>query len=248
MYLLTAGVNNFYGYGGYGGYRYMFDWTYLLVLAGLALSLLASANVKNTFNRYSRVRAMCGMTGAMAAQRVLQLAGITDVRIEHIEGSLTDHYDPRTKTLRLSDSTYSSNSVAAVCVAAHECGHAVQHNTGYAPLVLRSTLVPAANFGSTLAWPVFFAGLIFSMRPLLTLGIILFSLAVLFQLVTLPVEFNASSRALKILESGHVLGDTELSAGKKVLGAAALTYVASLASSVLQLLRLVLLANNRRKD
>ncbi len=233
---------------GYGGYHYMFDWTYLLVLAGLGLSLIASANVNGTFSKYSRVRAMCGMTGAMAAQRVLQLSGITDVRIEHISGKLTDHYDPRTKTLRLSDSTYSSNSVAAVCVAAHECGHAVQHQVGYGPLVLRSTLVPAANFGSTLAWPVFFAGLIFSMRPLLTLGIILFSLAVVFQLVTLPVEFNASSRALKILESGHVLGDDELSAGKKVLGAAAMTYVASLAASVLQLLRLVILARGRDRD
>lgn len=233
---------------GYGGYRYMFDWTYLLVLAGLALSMIASANVNGTFSKYSRVRAMCGMTGAMAAQRVLQLSGITDVRIEHISGKLTDHYDPRTKTLRLSDSTYSSNSVAAVCVAAHECGHAVQHQVGYGPLVLRSTLVPAANFGSTLAWPVFFAGLIFSMRPLLTVGIILFSLAVLFQLVTLPVEFNASSRALKILENGHVLGDSEISAGKKVLGAAAMTYVASLAASVLQLLRLVILARGRDRD
>ena len=200
---------------GYGGYHYMFDWTYLLVLAGLGLSLIASANVNGTFSKYSRVRAMCGMTGAMAAQRVLQLSGITDVRIEHISGKLTDHYDPRTKTLRLSDSTYSSNSVAAVCVAAHECGHAVQHQVGYGPLVLRSTLVPAANFGSTLAWPVFFAGLIFSMRPLLTLGIILFSLAVVFQLVTLPVEFNASSRALKILESGHVLGMASFRPGKR---------------------------------
>lgn len=235
-------------YYGYGGYRYMFDWTYLLVLAGLALSLLASANVNSTFKKYSRVRAACGLTGAMAAQRVLQLSGITDVRIEHISGNLTDHYDPRSKTLRLSDSTYSSNSIAAVCVAAHECGHAVQHQLGYGPLVLRSTLVPAANFGSTLAWPVFFAGLIFSMRPLLMAGIILFSLAVVFQLVTLPVEFNASSRALKILENGHVLGDSELSAGKKVLGAAAMTYVASLAASVLQLLRLVILARGRDRD
>ncbi len=233
---------------GYGGYRFGFDWTYLLVLAGLGLSLLASAQVNSTFRKYSRMRAMCGMSGAMAAQRVLQLSGITDVRIEHISGNLTDHYDPRTKTLRLSDSTYASNSVAAVCVAAHECGHAVQHQVGYGPLVLRSTLVPAANFGSTLAWPVFLAGLIFSMRPLLTVGIVLFSLAVLFQLVTLPVEFNASSRALKILESGHVLGDSELAAGRKVLGAAALTYVASLAASILQLLRLLLLARGRDRD
>lgn len=191
---------------------------------------------------------MSGLTGAMAAQKVLQLSGIQDVRIEHISGNLTDHYDPRTKVLRLSDSTYSSNSVAAVCVAAHECGHAIQHQKSYGPLVLRSTLVPAANLGSTLAWPVFLMGLIFSMRPLLTVGIVLFSLAVLFQLVTLPVEFNASSRALKVLENGGILGDTELAGGKKVLGAAALTYVASLAASILQLLRLIILAGGRDRD
>ena len=247
MNLLTSSLNSFYRYGGYGGYRYI-DWTYLLVIAGLILSMMASAHVKSTFNKYSRVRSMCGLTGAMAARKVLELSGIYDVKIEHISGNLTDHYDPRTKTLRLSDSTYSSNSVAAVCVAAHECGHAVQHQKSYGPLVLRSTLVPAANFGSTLAWPVFVAGLIFSMKPLLTAGIVLFSLAVLFQLVTLPVEFNASTRALKILENGHVLGDTELAAGKKVLTAAALTYVASLASSILQLLRLIILAGGRDRD
>lgn len=247
MNLLASSLNSFYRYGGYGGYRYI-DWTYLLVIAGLILSMMASAHVKSTFNKYSRVRSMCGMTGAMAARKVLELSGIYDVKIEHISGNLTDHYDPRTKTLRLSDSTYSSNSVAAVCVAAHECGHAVQHQKSYGPLVLRSTLVPAANFGSTLAWPVFVAGLIFSMKPLLTAGIVLFSLAVLFQLVTLPVEFNASTRALKILENGHVLGDTELAAGKKVLTAAALTYVASLASSILQLLRLIILAGGRDRD
>ena len=248
MNLLVSGTNAFYGYGGYGGYRYMFDWTYLLVIAGLILSMVASARVKGTFAKYSRMRSMCGLTGAQAAQKVLELSGIYDVRIEHVSGHLTDHYDPRSKVLRLSDSTYGSNSVAAVCVAAHECGHAVQHQKSYGPLVLRRTLVPAANFGSTLAWPVFFAGLIFSMKPLLTAGIILFSLAVIFQLVTLPVEFNASSRALRILEDGHVLGSTELAAGKKVLGAAALTYVASLAASVLQLLRLVILARGRDDD
>ena len=247
MNLLASSLNSFYRYGGYGGYRYI-DWTYLLVVAGLILSMMASAHVKSTFNKYSRVRSMCGLTGAMAARKVLELSGIYDVKIEHISGNLTDHYDPRTKTLRLSDSTYSSNSVAAVCVAAHECGHAVQHQKSYGPLVLRSTLVPAANFGSTLAWPVFVAGLIFSMKPLLTAGIVLISLAVLFQLVTLPVEFNASTRALKILENGHVLGDTELAAGKKVLTAAALTYVASLASSILQLLRLIILAGGRDRD
>lgn len=196
MNLLASASNAFYGYGGYGGYRYMFDWTYLLVIAGLILSMIASANVKGTFAKYSSMRSMSGLTGAMAAQKVLQHAGIYDVRIEHVSGNLTDHYDPRSKVLRLSDSTYSSNSVAAVCVAAHECGHAIQHQRSYGPLVLRSTLVPIANFGSSLSWPIFVLGLVLSARPLLTIGILLFSLAVIFQLVTLPVEFNASSRAL----------------------------------------------------
>ncbi len=247
MNILATTANAFYGYG--SGYRgFYFDWTYLLVIAGLVLSMIASGNVKSTFAKYSKVRSMCGLTGAMAAQKVLQISGISDVRIEHISGQLTDHYDPRTKTLRLSDSTYGSNSVAAVCVAAHECGHAIQHQAHYVPLVFRSTLVPAANFGSTLAWPIFFLGLIMSLRPLLTAGIVLFCLAVLFQLVTLPVEFNASARALRVLENGHILGDTELSAGRKVLGAAALTYVAGLAASVLQLLRLLILARGRKRD
>jgi hypothetical protein len=245
MYLLARTAYYYGTRGAYGGLYY--DWTYLLVIAGLLISVIASGNVKSTFARYSTVRSMCGMTGAMAAQRVLQLSGINDVRIEHVSGELTDHYDPRTKTLRLSDSTYGSNSIAAVCVAAHECGHAIQHQVSYGPLVLRSTLVPAANFGSTMAWPIFLLGLIMSLRPLLTAGIVLFSLAVLFQLVTLPVEVNASKRAMKVLESGHILGDTELAAGKKVLGAAALTYVASLASSILQLLRLIILAGGRNR-
>jgi Zn-dependent membrane protease YugP len=245
MYLLARTAYYYGTRGAYGGLYY--DWTYLLVIAGLLISVIASGNVKSTFARYSTVRSMCGMTGAMAAQRVLQLSGINDVRIEHVSGELTDHYDPRTKTLRLSDSTYGSNSIAAVCVAAHECGHAIQHQVSYGPLVLRSTLVPAANFGSTMAWPIFLLGLIMSLRPLLTAGIVLFSLAVLFQLVTLPVEVNASKRAMKVLESGHILGDTELAAGKKVLGAAALTYVASLAASILQLLRLIILAGGRNR-
>ena len=150
--------------------------------------------------------------------------------------------------LRLSDCTYGSTSVAAVCVAAHECGHAIQHQKGYGPLVLRSTLVPAANIGSSLSWPIFVAGLIFSMRPLLMLGILLFGLAVIFQLVTLPVEFNASSRAIRILEGNGMLGESEITGAKKVLRAAAMTYVASLASSILQLLRLVILAGGNRRD
>ncbi|MCD8347103.1 MAG: zinc metallopeptidase [Lachnospiraceae bacterium] len=230
----------------YYGY-YGFDWTYLLVIIGLVLSLAASAHVKNTFRKYDNVRSMRSLTGAMAAQKVLQSAGLYDVRIERVSGELTDHYDPRTKTLRLSNSTYGSSSVAAVCVAAHECGHAVQDQVGYAPLAFRSSLVPVANFGSSLGWPIFLFGWILSFQPLITAGIVLFTLAVLFQLVTLPVEFNASSRALRILEDTHILGDQEIAAGRKVLGAAALTYVASLAASGLQLLRLVLLSGGRRR-
>ena len=225
---------------------YYFDPTYLLALVGLALTMIASANVKSTFARYNKVRSASGLTGAQAAEQVLHSAGIYNVQICHISGSLTDHYDPRNKTLNLSDSTYGSNSIAAVCVAAHECGHAVQDQKQYVPLVLRSSLVPAANIGSQLSWPIFLAGLVFSMKPLLTAGIILFSLAVLFQLVTLPVEFDASSRALKILDSTGMLGSEELSGAKKVLTAAALTYVAALASSLLQLLRLIMLSERRR--
>ncbi len=188
------------------------------------------------------------MTGAQAASRILHSAGIYDVNISHVAGNLTDHYDPRSKTLRLSDSTYNSASVAAVGVAAHECGHAIQHQKRYAPLVLRSTLVPAANIGSSLAWPVFFIGMIASLPMLTTVGIILFGLAVVFQLVTLPVELNASRRAVRLLEDTGVLGHTENSGVKKVLTAAALTYVASLAASVLQLLRLLVLAGGRRRN
>ena len=233
--MLLTYVNNFYGYG-YGGRGLYFDWTYLLVLAGLVLSLLAQGKVKSTFAKYSKIRSRRGLTGAEAAQRVLASAGIYD-----------DYYDPRSKVLKLSDSTYGSDSVAAVGVAAHECGHAIQHQQGYGPLVLRSTLVPAANFGSQLAWPVFFAGLIFSLRPLLTAGIVLFSLAVLF-LVTLPVEINASRRAVSVLNSTGMVTQEESSGVKKVLTAAALTYVAALASSILQLLRLIILAGGRRRD
>ena len=229
-------------------YGWYYDPTFILVFAGLILTLIASAGVKSTFARYSRVRCMSGYTGAQAAQEVLRISGLYDVRIERGAGELTDHYDPRAKVLRLSDSTYGSNSVAAVCVAAHECGHAIQHQKGYGPLVLRSTLVPAANIGSSLSWPIFVAGLIFSMRPLLMLGILMFGLAVIFQLVTLPVEFNASSRAIRILEGNGMLGESEITGAKKVLRAAAMTYVASLASSILQLLRLVILAGGNRRD
>lgn len=247
MLLAYSGANHFFGYG-MGGFRYYFDPTMLLVLAGLLLSLLASAKVKSTFAKYSRVQSMSGLTGAQAAERVLHSAGIYDVSIEHIQGNLNDHYDPRSKVLRLSDATYGSRSVSAVGVAAHECGHAIQDQQRYAPLVLRSTLVPLANFGSTLSWPIFFVGLIMSMQPLLMAGIILFGLAVLFQLVTLPVEINASTRAVKVLESSGILGGQEIGGAKKVLTAAALTYVASLAASILQLLRLLILAGGRRRN
>lgn len=234
-------------YGFYGYHRY-YDPTMILVFAGLILSMIASAMVKSTFAKYERQRSMSGMTGADAAERILRSAGIYDVAIERVSGKLTDHYDPRTKVLRLSDSTYASASVAAIGVAAHECGHAIQHERHYAPLVLRSTLVPAANLGSTLSWPIFLLGLIMSMEPLLIAGIVLFGLAVLFQLVTLPVEFNASRRALNVVNETGILGEAETKGARKVLTAAALTYVASLVASMLQLLRLVILAGGRRRD
>ena len=221
----------------------------MLVIICVIICLLASSRMKSTFNKYSRVRNHSGMTGREAAEQVLRGAGIYDVRVEHISGDLTDHYDPRTKVLRLSDATYNSTSVAAVGVAAHECGHAIQHATGYAPLKIRGALVPVANFGSTIAWPLILIGLLFSSQSsmlFLNLGIIAFSLAVLFQIVTLPVEFNASSRAIRILGSSGMLYEDEVDATKKVLSAAALTYVAGAASAILQLLRIILLANSRR--
>lgn len=233
------------------GYRYGFfgmDWTYMLLIIGMLLSLAASAKLKSTFAVYRKVRSASGMTGAEAAQRILRSAGITDVQIVPVQGSLTDHYDPRSKKVCLSQDIYGQTSLAAVGVAAHECGHAIQHAVNYAPLTLRSAIVPAANLGANLSWPLFLAGLIFSIRPLLTIGILLFSLAVLFQLVTLPVEINASSRALKMLGSTGILGPDETSGARKVLTAAALTYVAALAASVLQLLRLVILAGGRNRD
>lgn len=228
---------------------YGFDSTYYLVIIGMLLTLAASARVKTTFAKYSKVRSRSGYTGAMAAERILHQAGINDVRIERVSGNLSDHYDPRSKVLRLSDSVYNQASVAAVGVAAHECGHAIQHAKGYAPLSLRSTLVPVANFSSTLAWPIIMVGLfIGAIDTLLPLGIILFSVAVLFQIVTLPVEFNASSRAVRILSDSGLLYTEEVKQTKKVLNAAALTYVAATAASILQLLRLVLIFGGRNRD
>lgn len=230
------------------GYGFYYDRTYILLIIGMLLSLAASAKLKSTFARYRSVRNASGLTGEQAARRILQSAGITDVQVRAVRGSLTDHYDPRTKTVNLSQDIYGQTSLAAVGVAAHECGHAIQHATHYAPLEIRSAIVPAANLGSQLSWPLFFIGLIMSIRPLITAGIVLFSLAVLFQLVTLPVEINASSRALHMLEATGILGSDENRGARKVLTAAALTYVAALAGSVLQLLRLLILAGGRRND
>lgn len=231
-------------------YPFYFDSTYILIIIGAILCLLASAKVRSTYSRYQRVRSVSGLTGREAAERILYYSGIQDVRVEHVAGNLTDHYDPRSKVLRLSDTTYGSPSVAAVGVAAHECGHAIQHARGYAPLSFRSALVPLANFGSTIAWPLIILGFLFnnqSSQLFINIGILAFSLAVLFQIVTLPVEFNASGRALRILSETGMLQSEELSMTRKVLSAAALTYVASAAAAILQLLRLILLAN-RRED
>lgn len=232
-------------------YGYYFDPTYFLVVIGAVICLLASARIKTTFNKYNRVRSMSGLTGAQAAERILHAAGIYDVSVQHVSGNLTDHYDPRNKVLRLSDSTYGSASVAAVGVAAHECGHAIQHQQSYAPLMIRGAIVPVANIGSYAAWPLIVIGLFFTSSTgslLINIGILCFSLAVLFQLVTLPVEFNASRRAVQILGSTHILGEEELKGTRKVLGAAALTYVASAAAAILQLLRLLILFGGRRDD
>ena len=229
-------------------FRPIFDPTYLLVLVGAVLSMMASAKVKSTYARYARVGSRTGMTGADAARRILNSQGIYDVSVQQVAGELTDHYDPSAKVLRLSSSTYGSTSVAALGVAAHECGHAVQHARSYAPLKIRTALVPAANLGATIAWPLLIFGLLISGRNsfLIQLGILLFSLSVLFQLVTLPVEINASARALRLLEETGILYRDETGAVKNVLSAAALTYVATAAASLLQLLRVIILFGGRR--
>lgn len=233
----------------YPYYGFYYDWTYILVLIGAVISMIASARVNSTFNRYAHERSRSGMTGAQAAQAILNNNGIYDVKIEHIRGELTDHYDPRTKTVRLSDSVYGSASVAAVGVAAHECGHVMQHQEHYAPLRLRTMLVPAANLGSTLGIPIVILGLILGGSSLLVnIGIWVFSLAVLFQIVTLPVEFDASRRALVCIEKYGIVTKEERAKSAKVLRAAAYTYVAAAAASILQLLRLLLLFGNRRDD
>ncbi|MCQ2536061.1 MAG: zinc metallopeptidase [Lachnospiraceae bacterium] len=225
---------------------YYRDATYILVVIGVIITMIASARVKGTFKKYSKTYNVMGYTAEQVAKMILDSAGITDVRIEKVRGNLTDHYAPTQKVLRLSDSVYGQKSVAAIGVAAHECGHAIQHQVGYAPINLRSVSVPLANIGSYLSWPVVVLGIVLEKVNLIHLGILLFLFVVFFELITLPVEFNASHRAIKILEERNILSNEELPGAKKVLKSAAMTYVAALLSSLLQLLRLVLIANRRR--
>lgn len=235
-------------YNGY--YSYMFyNYSYLIfMLPCLILSVICSVRVRTTFSKYSKVRNSRGITGAQAAHNVLMSHGITNVRIEQVSGSLTDHFDPRTNTIRLSESVYSSASVAAVGVAAHEAGHAVQHATGYLPNKIRSAVVPVASIGSRFSWVLIVIGLLLPVKYnfVAILGIVLFSASVLFTLVTLPVEFNASRRALKTLQDTGMLHGEEYGGAKSVLSAAAMTYVAAAATAVLQLLRIILMFNRRR--
>ena len=231
-----------------GMYHYYYDPTYLLVIIGALICMAASANVSHTYRKYSSMGTARGLASQEVAAQMLREAGITDVRIERIAGNLTDHYDPRNKVLRLSDSVYGSSSVAAVGVAAHECGHAIQHKVGYVPIKIRNAIVPVVNLGSKLSWPVIILGLIMGSFGVLKIGILLFALTLAFQVVTLPVEFNASGRALRVLKSRGLLYDRELSVARKVLGAAAMTYVTSTISTILQLLRLVLLFGRRSED
>ena len=231
-------------------YPFFYDSTYILVLIGVVISMIASAKLNSTYQRYSSVRSMCGLTGAEVAQKLLNNQGIYDVTVRRVAGNLTDHYDPRTKTVNLSDSVYGSTSIAAIGVAAHECGHAMQDASDYSPLRIRAALVPAANLGSSLAWPLILIGLLLGGggSTLAGIGILLFSLAVLFQLVTLPVEYNASHRAVTLLDSTGILSGQEVGQTRSVLSAAALTYVAAAAASILQLLRLLIIFGNRRND
>lgn len=233
---------------GYFNYLYYYDWTYiLLMIPCILLSLFAQLKVNSAFNKYSKIRNSRNMTGAQAAEYLLRANGVTGVQIEHVSGRLSDHFDPRTNVIRLSDEVYNSSSIAAVGIACHEAGHAVQHAEGYFPNKIRSAILPVANFGSKLSWILIFLGLISSMfQPLLYIGIVFFSASVLFTIATLPVEFNASSRALACIRDNNLLTDQEYKGAKSTLQAAAMTYVAAAATAVMQLLRLILLANRRR--
>ncbi len=233
---------------GYFGHLYYYDWSYILfMLPFFILSLVVQISMKSTFSKYSAIRNSRNLTGAQAAERVLMQNGVTGVRIEPIQGSFTDHFDPRTNVIRLSEPVYNAATIAAVGVACHEAGHAVQHAQNYLPNRIRSAILPAANIGSKFSWILIVLGLVTSaLQPLLYIGIILFSAAVLFTVATLPVEFNASSRALRCIRETGMLSDNEYTGAKRTLQAAAMTYVASAATSVAQLLRLILIANRRR--
>ena len=233
----------------YGGYYYYFDWTYILIIFAFLLSFIVQTSMQSTFRRYSKVASLCGLSGAEAARRILDSEGLYQVRVQPIRGSLTDHYDPRSKTVNLSETVYGSRSLSALGVAAHECGHAIQDAKEYTPLRVRSALVPVANFGSQFSWILFFIGLLFSSQILCQIGILLFCLALLFQLVTLPVEFNASHRALVKLGDMGLMNRSEVKNTRKVLRAAAMTYVAAVCTSLLYLLRMIILSGGgRRRD
>ncbi len=225
---------------------FYWDWTMILVIPGLLLGLWAQMRVSSAFRKYSAVHARSGMSAEDVARSMLNQAGCGNVSIRTVSGNLTDHYDPRNNTLRLSDGVYGSSSVAAIGIAAHECGHAMQQHEGYAPLVLRSALVPVVNLGSNLYFPIFLLGLLFSWEPLIYVGIACFALTLVFSLVTLPVEFNASGRALRVLDQQGYLSSEEMDGARAVLSAAAMTYVAAAISSLLQLVRLLVIARNRR--
>ena len=225
---------------------FYWDWSMILVIPGLLLGLWAQMRVSSAFRKYSAVHARSGMSAEDVARSMLNQAGCGNVSIRSVSGNLTDHYDPRNNTLRLSDGVYGSSSVAAIGIAAHECGHAMQQHEGYAPLVLRSALVPVVNLGSNLYFPIFLLGLLFSWEPLIYVGIACFALTLVFSLVTLPVEFNASGRALRVLDQQGYLSSEEMDGARAVLNAAAMTYVAAAISSLLQLVRLLIIARDRR--
>jgi len=235
----------------YGFMYYGFDITYIFVIIGMLITLIASWRMKATFAKYERVASQSGLTGREVAERILRANGIYDVSVRPVSGRLTDHYDPRDKTVSLSEVIYGSTSVAAIAVAAHECGHAIQDNVGYVPLNLRSAFVPVANWGSRLSWPLIFVGFLLGYgnisNILIQIGIAMFLLAVIFQIITLPVEFDASRRALIELENNEILLDKEDKSARKVLFAAAMTYVAAAAAGVLQMLRLMLLFSGRSR-
>ena len=228
-------------------FGYGLDPTMLILIPAVLLSGWAQARVQSTFNQYSQIPARGGVTADSVARMLLTLYGMANMPINHVSGSLTDHYDPRNKTLNLSDSVYSSRSIASIGVAAHEVGHAIQHHEAYSPLIFRNSIVPVVNICSTASMPLFFIGLLMANSMLVNIGIMLFSGALVFHLVTLPVEINASSRALKLLEQTHTLAPDELAGAKKVLTAAAWTYIAAALMSVLQLLRLILISRSRRR-